>query len=81
VKLSKEITPEQTATMQKLERATGAEFDKEFLAAFSDDHQSLISSYEKASQDQNEMELKVIVDKTIPMLNAHRAAAIALAAK
>lgn len=81
VELSKEITPEQTATLQKLERATGAEFDKEFLAAFADGHQSLISSYEKASKDPNDLELRVIVDKTIPVLKAHRAAAIALAAK
>ncbi len=81
MELSKEITPEYTATLQKLERATGAEFDKEFLAAFEDGHQALISSYEQASQDQNDLELKVIVDKTIPVLKVHRAAAIALAAK
>ena len=81
VELSKEITPEQTATLQKLERATGAEFDKEFLAAFADGHKSQISSYEEASKDQNDKELKVIVDKTIPVLKAHQATAIALAAK
>ena len=81
MELSKEITPEQTATLQKLERATGAEFDKEFLAAFADGQQPQISSYEKASKDQNDLELKAIVDKTIPVLKAHQATAIALAAK
>ena len=81
VELSKEITPGQTATLQKLERDTGAEFEKEFLAAFADGHKSQISSYEEASKDQNDKELKVIVDKTIPVLKAHQATAIALAAK
>lgn len=81
VLLSQEITPEETATLHKLERATGAEFDKEFLAAFADSGRSQISNYAKASKDQNDTELKVIVDKTIPVLKAHQATAIALAAK
>jgi putative membrane protein len=81
VELSKEITPAQTATLQKLEAATGAEFDKEFIASVADSHQSHISSYEKASKDINDAELKALVDKTIPVLKAHHATAISLAAK
>lgn len=81
VVLSKEITPAETATLQKLEKASGAAFDKEFLVAVADRHQSHISNYEQASKDHNDKELKVIVDKTIPILKAHHATAIALSAK
>ena len=81
VTLSNEITPEQTATLKKLEVATGLEFDKQFLATVADSHQSHISSYEKASKDINDTELKALVDKTIPVLKAHHATAVSLAAK
>ena len=81
VMISKEITPAETATLQKLERATGAEFDKEFIASVSDSHQTCLSKYEQASKDHNDKELKMIVDKTIPVLKAHHATAVSLAAK
>jgi putative membrane protein len=81
VVLSKEITPAETATLQKLEGATGAEFDKEFIASVSDSHKKCINDYEQASKDHNDKELKVIVDKTIPVLKAHHATALSLAAK
>lgn len=81
VMLSKEITPAETATKQKLERATGAEFDKEFIASVSDSHKAELSSYEQASKDHNDTELKAIVDKTIPVLKAHHATAMSLASK
>ena len=81
VMLSKEITPAETATLQKLEGATGAAFDKEFIASVSDSHQKHLASYEQASKDHNDKELKVIVDKTIPIIKAHHATALSLAAK
>jgi len=81
VVLTKEITPAQTATLQKLETATGLEFDKEFLATVANRHQSHIASYEQASKDHNDKELKLVVDKTIPVLKAHHATAVSLAAK
>ena len=81
VVISKEITPAETATLQKLERATGAEFDKEFIASVSDSHKTCITKYEQASKDHNDTELKVLVDKTIPVLKAHHATALSLAAK
>ncbi len=81
VVLTKEITPAETATLQKLEKATGLEFDKEFLATVADSHKTHIGSYEQASKDHNDKELKVIVDKTIPVLKAHHATAVALSAK
>jgi len=81
VALSKEITPEQTATLQKLERATGAEFDKEFISSVVVSHQSHLGSYEKASKDINDAKLKALVDKSIPVLKAHHAMAVSLAAK
>ncbi len=81
VVLSKEITPAETATLQKLEGATGAEFDKEFIASVADSHQKHLASYEQASKDHNDLELKAIVDKTIPVIKAHHATALSLAAK
>ena len=79
--ISKEITPAETATLQKLERATGAEFDKEFIASVSDSHKTCLNKYEQASKDHNDTELKALVDKTIPVLKAHHATALSLASK
>lgn len=81
VELSTVIAPAHAATYQELEKQTGEAFDKEFLAVIINDHKKCISSFEEASKEAKDADLKSWVDKTIPALKSHLEKAEALSAK
>ncbi|MGE4239744.1 DUF4142 domain-containing protein [Ramlibacter sp.] len=65
--------------IEKLGKKTGAEFDKDFVREVGiKDHEKNIKLFEKASKDVKDAELKAFVDKTLPVLRQHLAAAKAL---
>lgn len=71
IEVSSVLSPAHAATVQKLEKLTGAEFDKEFLSVIITDHKKCISNYEAASKDAKDNDLRIWVDKTIPALKSH----------
>ena len=81
VELSTVIAPSQATTYQKLEKVSGGEFDKAFIADMTASHMKGIALYEKASKESKDKELKSLVDKTIPALKAHLEKAKALNSK
>jgi putative membrane protein len=81
VEVSAVLSPAHAATVQKLEKATKADFDKEFLTVIISDHKKCISSFETASKDAKDNDLRIWVDKTIPALKSHLEKAEALNVK
>ena len=81
VELSAVIAPAHAATVQKLEKLSGADFDKEFLSVIIADHKKCIKSFETASKDAKDADLRSWVDKTIPALKSHLEKAEALNVK
>lgn len=81
VEVSAIIDPTDAATFQKLEKASGAEFDKEFIAELTSGHKKCVSNFEAASKDAKDTDLKAWVDKMLPTLKAHLEKAKALAPK
>jgi putative membrane protein len=75
------IAPEHAETYQKLEKASGAEFDKEFLDVVASSHKKCVSNFEDASKETKDSDLKMWVDKMLPGLKAHQEKAKELAAK
>jgi len=65
--------PKHLETYKALERASGAEFDRAFLAEFAKEHQQRMISFEEASKSVKDSDLKYWVDKTLPVLKAHQA--------
>ena len=62
--------------IEKLGKLSGAEFDREFVREVGiKDHEKDIKDFEKASKDVKDPELKAWVDKTLPTLKQHLAAA------
>lgn len=62
--------------LDKLGKKSGAEFDREFVREVGvKAHEKDIKDFEKASKDVKDPELKAWVDKTLPTLKQHLAAA------
>jgi putative membrane protein len=62
--------------VEKLGKASGANFDKQFMQQVGiKDHQADIKKFEKASKDVKDPQLKAWVEKTLPHLREHLAMA------
>jgi len=54
-----------------LNKKTGKDFDKAYIKAMVDGHQSAVSDFEKASKNTKDADVKAWVDKTLPTLRMH----------
>lgn len=62
--------------IEKLGKKNGAEFDRDFVRSVGiKAHEKDIKQFEKASKDVKDADLKAFVDKTLPVLREHLAAA------
>lgn len=57
--------------MQRLEKLSGAEFDREYMKHMVGDHKKDISAFEKQAKSGKDAELKAFAAKTLPTLQAH----------
>lgn len=81
VDLSAVIESDHADTFQKLEKYSGADFDKEFLAVLVSNHKKCVSSFEDASKDAKDSAVKAFADKMLPTLKAHLEKAKELSSK
>lgn len=81
VEVSAVISPKHAEEFQKLEKATKADFDKEFLSEMVSAHKKCVSNFEEAAKDAKNSDLKAWAEKMLPTLKAHLAQAKELAAK
>ena len=54
-----------------LNKKTGKDFDKSYIKAMVDGHQSTVNDFEKASKNTKDADVKAWVDKTLPTLKMH----------
>ncbi len=71
VELSTVIDPKHASTYQELEKHSGTDFDKEFLATLVNGHKKCVSSFEDAAKDSQDNDLKLWAQKTLLTLNTH----------
>lgn len=81
VEVSAVINPKSAEEFQDLEKASKADFDKEFLAAIVRDHKKCVSNFEDSAKDSKDSDVKMLSEKMLPTLKAHLATAKELAAK
>ena len=79
VDVSAVIDPKHAEEFQKLEKASKADFDKEFLADMISDHKECVSNFEAAAKDSKDKDVKKWATKMLPALKAHLAKAEELA--
>lgn len=57
--------------MERLQKLSGAEFDREYMKHMVADHKKDISAFEKQAKSGKDAELKAFAAKTLPTLQAH----------
>jgi putative membrane protein len=78
VELPGDVEIGQKMAREKLDRLSGAEFDKEFVQQMIKDHKKTIDLFEDASKDAKDSDVKSFADKTLPTLRGHLQQAEAL---
>lgn len=71
VTLPTDVNAEQKATADKLSKLSGAEFDKEYVAAQVADHEKTVALFESEAKSGADAETKAFAEKTLPNLRMH----------
>ena len=66
-----EVSHSERTSIDKLQKATGAEFDKEFARAMVKDHKKDVKDFKDAVDDVKDPELKAFAQKTLGTLQEH----------
>ncbi|MFN0080413.1 MAG: DUF4142 domain-containing protein [Prosthecobacter sp.] len=78
VELSAVIDPRHADTFQQLEKVSGPDFDKQFLAEMVRGHQKCVSSFEAAASAARDNDVKAYAITTLPVLKSHLGKALEL---
>ncbi len=70
VKLPTEMSSSQKSTMDDLSKLSGAEFDKRYVEAMVDDHETTVDLFEDNSTN-SDVDIKAFASKTLPTLQSH----------
>ena len=72
ITVSNQLEGKAREKLEKLQKASGAEFDKEFIKHALQHHKKDIQNFEQASKQlQSEQELRSFVEQTLPVLKKH----------
>ena len=69
------------STMDDLSKKTGADFDKAYVDAMVDDHETDVSAFQKQADGAADADIKAFAAKTLPVLKKHLEAIKAIQAK
>ncbi len=69
--LPTQLSHHERSTMEDLQKATGADFDKTYAKAMVKDHHKDVKEFEDATKDVKDPELKAWAGKTLPILQEH----------
>jgi putative membrane protein len=59
------------AEQDRLDSLKGAQFNQEFLTAEARDHEKALAMFRTAKLDESDKDVKVYIDQTVPVLEAH----------
>jgi putative membrane protein len=76
-----ELSPEQQSEIGHLEKASGKDFDREFMKMMVSDHTKDISAFERAAAQSTNPDVKQFATNLLPTLNEHAKMAREIAAK
>jgi putative membrane protein len=57
--------------MDKLNKLSGADFDKQYVSHMVSDHRKTVAEFKKASESAQDLDLKAFAGKTLPTLQDH----------
>lgn len=79
--LPHEVSPEQQSEINHVEKASGKDFDREFMKMMVIDHMRDISAFERAASEATNAAVKQFAAQTLPTLKEHAKLAREVAAK
>lgn len=65
------VSPKHQATIDKMSKISGAEFDTAYIKAMVEDHEKDIAEFEKARGEVSNEDLKKFIDQTVPVMKEH----------
>jgi putative membrane protein len=71
ITLSTELESKHQATIDRLSKLSGEEFDKAYVSEMLSDHKKDVADFEKASKSATDEDIKAWAGKTLPTLQAH----------
>jgi len=71
VTLPATVSNDHQKKIDDLNKKTGKDFDKAYIDAMVDGHQSTVNDFEKISKNEKDADVKAWVDKTLPTLKMH----------
>lgn len=71
VMLPPDVLPTHKQLMEKLSKLSGAEFDKDYVAAMVADHEKDVAAFENVSKTAADADVKAFATKTLPTLKMH----------
>ncbi|HXG86571.1 MAG TPA: DUF4142 domain-containing protein [Pyrinomonadaceae bacterium] len=71
VKLPPDVMPGHKQLMEKLSKLSGADFDKEYVAAMVEAHEKDVAAFENVSKTAADADVKAYATKTLPTLKMH----------
>ncbi len=81
VMLPPDVMPAHKQLMEKLSKLSGADFDKEYVAAMVADHEKDVAAFENVSKTAADADVKAFATKTLPTLKMHLEMIKAMAGK
>lgn len=79
--LPSELKIEQQATIDRLSKLSGKEFDRAYMAEMLKDHQGDVAEFERAANQASDADLKSWIKNTLPTLREHLQMATDIAKK
>lgn len=81
VTLPPDVLPAHKQLMEKLSKLSGADFDKEYVAAMVEAHEKDVAAFENVSKTAADADVKAFATKTLPTLKMHLEMIKAMAGK
>ncbi len=81
VMLPPDVLPAHKQLMEKLSKLSGADFDKEYVAAMVEAHEKDVTAFENVSKTAADADVKAFATKTLPTLKMHLEMIKAMAGK
>jgi len=71
VPLSTAMAPRQKALHDRLSKARGEDFDRQYMSAMVDDHRAEVATFEREAREGRDPEVKAFAERTLPTLRQH----------
>lgn len=71
IALPTDLNSDQKATMDKLAKLSGSEFDKEYMSDMVKDHEADAKEFESQANKGTDADIKAFAAKTLPMIQRH----------